>query len=429
MARTPSKRSTQASYFADLGERVLARWRAHDHADAMLPPIAEEELLRRPPHEHVSAWDLAQVGRHPGRMLEQGAAGFGQPPLAVWGSAGMYIELLYWSTSTTAIHQHSFSGAFAVLEGSSVHTQYTFRPDQEVSDHFHLGRLTWTSSEFLPQGSVRAIRSGPQFIHALFHLDHPSVSVVVRNYHDDGAPPQMGYAHPGIGIEDANADPRLVRALELYRMLVDVGRVRDAEQLVRGIVGGADLLAVFLALAAIGDTAAERPIAERVRAHATARHGAIVDTMTAAIANEAEARRFTLLRSRVTDPDLRFFLALLLVVPTPAALRRLVAERVPGQDVATTMHRWLTALAAMNALTFPLDATQLRLLEHMIRGRTFPEIVQAVAREDGRPVTAAQRTHLRAMHQAITTAPFLDRLVARVPAAPAPRGAPRRRGR
>lgn len=427
MARTPSKRSTQASYFADLGERVEARWRAHDYADAMLPPIAEEELLRRPPHEHVSPWDLAQVGRNPGRMLEQGAAGFGQPPLAVWGSGNMYIELLYWSTSTTAIHQHSFSGAFAVLEGSSVHTQYRFRPDQEVSDHFHIGRLTWTASEFLPRGAVRAIQSGPRFIHALFHLENPSVSVVVRNYHDEGAPPQMGYAHPGIGIEDALADPRLVRALELYRMLVDVGRVRDAEQIVRGIVGGADLMAVFLALAAIGDTAAERPIAQRVRERAHERHGAVVDTMTAAIANEAEARRFTLLRSRVTDPDLRFFLALLLVVPTPAALRRLVAERVPGQEFATTVIRWLTALAEINAFTSPLDAIQLRLLEHMMRGRTFAEILQIVAREDGQPVTAARRTHLRSLHQTITTSPYLDRLVAPVPAAPRP--APRRRAR
>jgi len=272
-----------------------------------------------------------------------------------------------------------------------------------------------------PQGRVPGIPSGPQFIHALFHLDHPSVRGMVRNYYDEGAPPQMGYAPPGIGIDDALADPRLLRPLELYRMLVDVGRVRDAEQIVRGIVGGKDLMAVFLTLAAIGDTDAERPIAERVRARAHTRHGAVVDTMTAAIANEAEARRFTLLRSRVTDPDLRFFLALLLVVPTPAALRRLVAERVPGQDVALTMHRWLTALAGMNALTFSLDAVQLRLLAHMMQGRTFAEILPIIAREDGRPVTAAQRTHLRAVHQAITTAPYLDRLVARVPAVTTPR--------
>ena len=408
-------RSRGTSYFTDLGERIEARWRARDYADAALPPIAEEELLRRPPHEHVSPWELAQLGRNPGRMPEQGSAGFGQPPLAVWGSEHMYIEVLYWLQATTDIHQHSFSGAFAVLEGSSVHTQYRFRPEQKVSDYLHLGQLRWTSSELLTRGSVYPIRSGPQFIHALFHLDHPSVSVVVRNYHDVGAPPQLGYLPPGVGTEHSLMDPRLARALDLYRMLVDIGRVRDAEQIVSGIVKQADLMSAYLAMAAIGDTDPERELGPRIRERARKRHGAVIDKLAAALEHGEEARRFTLLRSRVTDPDLRFFLALLLVVPTAAALRRLVAERMPGQDFATTVIRWLTALAEMNAFTFPLDQVQLRMIELMMRGQTFAKIMQTFATEDGRAATRAERPELRKLHQQIKATPYLDRLVAPVP--------------
>ncbi|MDB4961953.1 MAG: hypothetical protein JWP01_1952 [Myxococcales bacterium] len=398
-------------YFADLGERIEARWRARDYADAALPPIAEEELLRRPPHEHVSPWELAQVGRNPGRMLEQGSPGFGQPPLAVWGSGRMYIEVLYWLQSTTAIHQHTFSGAFAVLEGSSLHTQYRFRPEHKVSDYLHIGKLTWSSSELLPRGSVRPIKSGSPFIHALFHLDHPSVSVVVRNYEDADAPPQLGYLPPGIGVEHSVVEPRLERALDLYRMLVDIGRVRDAEQIVSGIIKHGDLMSVYLAMAAIGDDDAERAIGQRVRARARKLHGAVVDKLVEAIEHKEEARRFTVLRSRVTDPDLRFFLALLLVVPTPAALRRLVAERMPDQDVASTVIRWLTALAEMNAFTFRLDDVQLRMIELMMRGQTFTKIVQSFAR-DGRAVTGPARTALRRLHDQLKTTRYLDRLVA-----------------
>lgn len=406
-------------YFTDLGERVEARWRALAYADAALASIAEEELLRTPPHAHVSPWDIAQLGRDPRRMPEQGSAGFGQPPLAVWGSGSLYIEVLYWLQATTAIHQHTFSGAFAVLEGSSVHTQYRFRPDQKVSDHLHIGRLTWTSSEVLPRGSVRQIRSGPQFIHSLFHLDHPSVSVVVRNYHDDGAPPELGYLPPGVGTEHSEVDPRLHRALELYRMLVDIGRVRDAEQIISGIVKQADLMSVLLAMEAIGDTAPERALGPRIRERARKRHGAVIDTLAEALEHGAEARRFTLLRSRVTDPDLRFFLAVLLVVPTPAALRRLIAERIPGQDVAATVTRWLTALAEMDAFTFRLDAVQLRMIELMMRGQTFTQIMQTFAREDGRAETLPARPELRRLHQQIKTTRYLDRLVAPVPGATA----------
>ncbi len=389
-------------YFTELGERVEARWRERGYADDALAAIAEEELRRRPPHEHVSPWDLAQLGRNPRRMPEQGSAGFGQPPLAVWGSENMYIEVLYWLEATTAIHQHSFSGAFAVLEGSSLHTQYRFRPDHKLSnDHLHIGKLVWTSSEHLTRGSVHQIKSGPQFIHALFHLDHPSVSVVVRNYHDEAAPPPLGYMAPGVGVEHM-LEPRLERALELYRMLVDIGRLRDAEQIVSGIIKEPDLMSVFCAMAAIGDAAAERAIGQRIRERARKRHGPVIDALTEALEQREETRRLTSLRSRVTDPDLRFFIALLLVVPTPAALRRLIDERMPSKDFATTVLRWLTALAELDVFAFPLDADQLRVIELVMRGQTFATIKKALA----------STPELRQLHQHVKASPYLERLVA-----------------
>lgn len=357
------------AYFASLGERIEARWQAAGYVDTALPPIAAAELRRRPPHEHVSPWDLAQLAARPRHMPAQGSAGFGQPPLAVWGSARMYIEVLYWLSATTAIHQHSFCGAFAVLEGSSLHTQYRFRATRKVTDYLHVGKLTWTSSELLTRGAVHEIQAGPRFIHALFHLDHPSVSVVVRNYADEASPPQLGYAPPGVGTEDGDVDPRLVRALELYRMLVDLGRLREAERVVTGITRVADLDEVQVVLAALGDGAAEQAIVARVRAQARARHGAIVDTLAAAIDHEAVARRFTALRAQVTDPDLRYFLALLLVVPTPAALRRLIAARAPGRPVGATILGWLTALAGAGAFPVRLDEVHLAIIAARLRGQ------------------------------------------------------------
>ena len=391
-------------YFSELGERIEARWRAKGYADSALPPIAEAELRKRPPHEHVSPWKLAQLGRDPQRMPQQGSAGFGQPPLAVWGSERMYIELLYWLDSTTAIHQHSFSGAFAVLEGSSLHTQYRFKPNLKASDDLHIGKLTWVSSEFLPRGSIHQIHSGPQFVHALYHLDHPSVSVVVRNYHDEGSPPQLGYLPPGIGVDHSLVDPRLERALELYRMLVDLGRLAEAEQIVRGIIKHSDLLSVYLVMAAIGETAAERDIAKRVHVNARKLYGEVIDTISDALEHQDEQRRFTALRGRIIDPDLRYFLALLLVVPTPTALRRLIAARAPRKDVVATVMRWLTALADTDAFKVRLQASQLQVIEFMMRGHTLPQITKALGREN--------RDAIGTWHQQVKSSPYLVRLIA-----------------
>ncbi len=333
-------------------------------------------------------------------MPEQGSAGFGQPPLAVWGSERMYIEVLYWLQATTAIHQHSFSGAFAVLEGSSLHTQYRFRPDTKVAADLHIGRLAWTSSELLTRGSVHQIRSGPNFIHALFHLDHPSVSVVVRNYEDAGASPQLGYFPPGVGVEPF-VEPKLERALEMYRMLVEIGRVRDAEQIVTGVVKHGDLMAVYVALSAIGTSDAEQTIRTRVHDRARANHGVVVDKLAEAIAQHVEAQRVNALRSKVTDPDLRYFLALLLVVPTPAALRRLISERAPRKDFVATVMRWVTALAPIDAFGFPVGAAQLHVIELMLRGKTR----SAIKREVSAP-------NVEELHARAASSPYLDRLVA-----------------
>jgi hypothetical protein len=373
-------RGTGTRYFAALGTQVEARWRAHGYADAALPDIAAEELARRPPHEHASPWELAQLGRDPARMPEQGSPGFGQPPLAVWGSGRLYIEVLYWLSATTAIHQHTFSGAFAVFDGSSLHTQYRFRPTRKVSDYLHLGELRWASSELLTRGAVHAIHSGPRFIHALFHLDHPSVSVVVRNYHDDGAPPQLGYFPPGVGIEHTDVEPRLQRALELFRMLVEAGRLRDAERLITGIATRGDEVATYLAMAAISDDARAAPIADWVRARARRRHGALIDQLAAAIDADAPARRVVQARARVTDPELRFFLAALLVVPTPAALRRVIEERVPGQPLRACVAGWLDRLAALGVDVFGMEAAALARLAAALRAPSTRRLVDDLRR-------------------------------------------------
>lgn len=366
----PRPRGT--GYFASLGEAIEARWRARAYDARALPPIAAEELARRPPHEHVSPWELAQLGRAPARMLEQGSAGFGQPPLAVWGSGRLYIEVLYWLQATTAIHQHTFSGAFAVLEGSSLHTQYAFRATRKVSDYLHLGRLTWRSSDMLTRGAVHPIHSGPRFIHALFHLDHPSVSVVVRNYHDEGAPPQLGYFPPGLGVEHSDVEPRLQRALELLRMLLDVDRWRDAEQLGTGIATTGDPVAAYLALAALAEWPRAAALAERVRARARKAHGPLVDDLAVAIDQDALNRRVVQARSQVTDPELRFLLAALLVAPTPEALRRVVTARMPGRPFHATAARWVAALAAQAPDVLGLDAAQASSLAARLAGAAAP---------------------------------------------------------
>ena len=195
-------------------------------------------------------------------------------------------------------------------------------------------------------------------------------------------------------------------------MLTRLERWRDAEQILTALARRADLVGTYRLLATIGDAPAEQRIAARVRELAHARHGAAVDTLVAALAYEAEASRFMALRSRVTDADLRYFLAVLLVVPTAAAVRRLICARLPTQDYATTVIGWLTTLAEMHAFKYRLDEVQLQLIELMLRGQSFTKCLQQFARDYGRAETMAQKAELRQLYDQIKVMPYLDRLVA-----------------
>ena len=89
-------------------------------------------------------------------------------------------DRLYWFASTTAIHDHAFCGAFSVLDGGSLHSQYSFTPSVNCGDGLTLGTLESIRNERLRKGDVRTIHPYDGLIHSLFHIEHPSVSLVVR---------------------------------------------------------------------------------------------------------------------------------------------------------------------------------------------------------------------------------------------------------
>ena len=93
--------------------------------------------------------------------------------------------------ATASIHQHAFSGAFRVVTGSSLHSEYEFVEQARVSQLLLLGEVRTQRLEALTRGDVRRITSGRAgLVHSLFHLDQPSVTLVIRTYGEPWAQPQ-----------------------------------------------------------------------------------------------------------------------------------------------------------------------------------------------------------------------------------------------
>lgn len=124
--------------FQELGCRLERRWLATNYNEEFFPQLAVEELSRESLHQHVTPSQVADWLFEPNPHFRQPNASelFGEPPVLLFQGPRFYIEALYWFSGTTSIHEHSFSGAFAVLAGSSLHSHWRFKGRPQAVGRF-----------------------------------------------------------------------------------------------------------------------------------------------------------------------------------------------------------------------------------------------------------------------------------------------------
>ena len=210
-------------FFSQLGQSVYDLWKAKDFRPALFPEIAKTCLQKFAPSKRVDLDDLISNFLLDDRQPYQTSSGFGQPELIVYENTRFYIQILFWLDGTTDIHQHGFSGAFHVLAGSSIHSSFNFTQITPVTSHFQLGDLKLKETQLLETGTTVMIHSGPSCIHSLFHLETPSVTVVIRTHSDPGSDPQFTYLPPHVGLDPVNNDALTTRRKQLLDVLEAAG--------------------------------------------------------------------------------------------------------------------------------------------------------------------------------------------------------------
>src|SRR3982751_6762512 len=207
------------AFFKELGDTVLTRWKRENFSLAKFPEIARAALDARPPARKVKLPALMREFLLSEDQPVQTDSLFGEPELVVYSHPRFYIQLLFWMDGTTAIHQHEFSGAFHVMQGSSIHAHYQFERAQSVTPYLRVGNVRVKKIDLLESGRILPIVSGQGTVHSLFHLDSPSVTVVVRTQHDPGTGPQFNYLPPHIAIDPHFSDTLMMRRKQLLDVL------------------------------------------------------------------------------------------------------------------------------------------------------------------------------------------------------------------
>lgn len=393
----------RVQFFFELGSLVEKRWTENNYGADSFPEIAAQALVETDPSQHVDPWDIIRWCHTTPQLPSQQDVDskFGNPPITLFAGPRFHIDVYFWVDGTTSIHQHGFSGAFQVLRGSSIHSQYRFEDEQRISDRFSVGRIVLTSVECLGQGDTRTILPGRKYIHSLFHLDRPSATITVRTYGDPGAQPQYNYEKPYFAVDPFFREPTLSKKLQTVNLLLTI-KHPETDTFIGDLISSSDFHTTYLLLGLVrhhlaGDAVANifhlstgRERYERLIEKARGRHGHLVDLIGPVVEEQQRQSNLIQRRGYLTGSDHRFFLALLLNVPRRAMILDLVQERFPSQDPVDTVAGWVEELSTTKLLGSAepnvlgidaLDETALLILRCRLRGLTTKQTKQAVREE------------------------------------------------
>jgi hypothetical protein len=402
-----------------LGAEIDHAWSAAQYRAEDFAPIAQAALTRRALSQSLSVdrifrWFVSspQIPHQPSDMS------FGEPPIQLYAGRRFHIDALFWVDGTTAIHQHSFSGAFQVLLGGSIHTTYRFERSEAINRALVLGKLTAGRSELLRVGDIRPIVSGDRFIHSLFHLERPSLTLVARTRRDVGTEPQYSYLHPGIAYDPFVLDDRAARLLRLLDVLDP--RSPETMRLLADMAEQVDLGSVVAMLVHWFRVHPVDPVeSEALLAIVARRHRALATILGGAF---QENRRQTLIIHRRRSQhraEHRFFLALLLNVGDRAQILRFVEQQYPGTDPIDRITGWIEQLLAApvgpggtsgaGPAEYDLGETELEVLRHLLRQRSPDQIIAAL--EQDYDDVERQRPQIEALCASLTGSALLRPLL------------------
>lgn len=398
------------AFFQDMAERIDRAWKEREYALDVFPDLAAEALTQRPPSAEVDPADILR-GVLEAPALVHPDSRLGEPSVTLHQCGRFYIHALFWLTSTTAVHDHSFSGAFSVLSGGSLHNHLEWTSTREVNDLFRIGRLTSRQTELLRPGDVRRILPGDSLIHTLFHLEHPSVSIVVRTFSHEAR--QFLYFPPTVSADGRRTDRHRETKLAALEALW-VSRHPDAASITRDVVENADLATLFFVLRTVRSTSAlSKQEKSSFFEQAAQKRPAEIPLFEAAFAEEARRNAIIQRRQFVRDADQRFLLALLLNLDNRREIDGIMRDRYV-EEPATKIASILRQLAAVSrdgarsqtGLGVDLTSDELDILESLVRGTPIPELIRDLqARFDGVSVDHVER-RIRSLTTHPTLAPL-----------------------
>lgn len=322
-----------ARYVEALAAEVRRNLQALPDGTGALAEAATAALDKMPPGHEVGALPVLAHAASGAELPPQGSLSdtFGQPPLVVHREDDFFIQALTWVEGSTSIHQHGFEGAFAVADGLSLHVPYGFALGETVADgHMVTGDLQMQKPEILRPGSVRPIEAGFGFIHALFHLERPTLTFVIRNSSSDLSYPQYTYLRPGLGWDELNVGRQDGKRRQAATALARLDAAAGQQAVAAAVADGPAWLA-FLFLRDWVERSGWSEQTAELSHQLERRVPPLSGVLSAALAGAAHQQRVLMRRGLLRQQHQRLFLALLANLPDRLSVEAVLEALHPGR--------------------------------------------------------------------------------------------------
>ncbi|MEO5860280.1 MAG: hypothetical protein ABIR33_15190 [Pyrinomonadaceae bacterium] len=400
LAPTAAPKAVKMELFARLGDEIELLWRDANYDEFKLPAIAKAKLAEHNLPSKVTPWDVLDWAMFTPELTPQADpnSNFGDPPITVYSGTRFHIDVYFWFTGTTAIHQHGFSGAFQVLAGSSIHSWYEFTPDDYVNVFMEYGRMDLKVCEILEIGAVQEINPGRQYIHSLFHLDDPSVTIVVRTRKSPMFLPQYSYHKPHLALDPFYVQDSMNKKVQSMGAMLKAKRP-DADEKIGELLANSDIQQTFHLLQNLRSMIRTDKVKQMFNvenfdqrfnglfAISKARHGIRAERLLDVFDYQDKVISTVNRRDYVTDPALRFFLAVLLNIDGRENIYKLIKQRYPDADPQDKVLDWTFDLANTRVMGVePPNALgidgfgdiDIIIFEDMLNGKDAPAISESL---------------------------------------------------
>ncbi len=341
-----------------------------------------------------------------------------QPPLTLYRHPLFKIGAFFWREDEhTPIHQHCVSGAFHHLCGASLHCLYRFKLRDRINSRLLIGDLHLRSIECLMEGDSRPIENGDRTIHATFHLNCPTVTVVIQTHLDPETLPQYSYWKPSLAYDPAARNPLAKLQLDLLEVLHAADDRAYPKYLARR-VSQPDFEEAFHALKQ-GFRLLPREDFLPLLALARKEHGPRVDVLSPVFREMRRVERVTARSRLMGKPEHNFLLGVLLHLPDRESILRFIRWHFGGDPVERIM-TWIKEMARIriegsaepNVLGVHFDEPSLRVFECLLRGVSFIGLKKRLMQEYDRESVAAQEEALKELCAAFKNSSFFQPLFA-----------------